>query len=246
MKKILIIGATSAIAKSCGRLWAKERSAFYLVARDPVKLQQAADDLSALGASQIYTATLDVNNLAAQKLVLDECFAKLEAVEVALIAHGTLPNQRTCQACAEAAVKEFTTNAVSTIALLTELGNKLEKQHFGTIAVITSVAGDRGRPSNYLYGSAKAAVTTFCEGLRARLFKSGVHLLDIKPGFVDTPMTRELSLPKLLLATPDKIALYINKSIIKKRDVVYTPWYWFWIMLIIKSLPSFIFKKLNM
>jgi decaprenylphospho-beta-D-erythro-pentofuranosid-2-ulose 2-reductase len=243
MKKILIIGATSAMARACARLWAKEGVTFFLVARDATKLQQTADDLSVLGASAVYTKTLDVNDLSAHKEMLDECFAKLEAVEVALIAHGTLPDQQVCQSKIDVALKEFSTNGTSTIALLSELGNRFENQHFGTIAVITSVAGDRGRPSNYLYGSAKAAVSAFCEGLRARLFKSGVHLVDIKPGFVDTPMTQGLSLPKLLLATPETIARYIDKSIKKKKDVVYAPWFWFWIMFLIKRVPQFVFKR---
>lgn len=245
MKKILIIGATSAMARAYARIEANKKATFFLVARDPVKLQQTADDLIARGASAVHTAILDATDIASHKAVIDDCFDKLSAVEVVLIAHGTLPDQNECQANVDTALTEFANNSTSTIALLTELGTRFEQQHFGTIAVITSVAGDRGRPSNYLYGSAKAAVTTFCEGLRARLFKAGVHLVDIKPGFVDTPMTQGLNLPKALLATPETIAIYIDKAISKKKDVVYAPWFWFWILLIIKNIPNFIFKKLN-
>lgn len=246
MKKILIVGATSAMARAYARIWADKKAAFFLVARDPVKLQQTADDLLARGASAVHTAILDATDIASHKTVVDDCFNKLSAVEVALIAHGTLPDQIACQTSVDTALTEFANNGTSTIALLIELGNRFEQQHFGTIAVITSVAGDRGRPSNYLYGSAKAAVTTFCEGLRARLYKSGVHLVDIKPGFVDTPMTQGLNLPKALLATPETIATYIDKAISKKKDVVYAPWFWFWILLIIKSIPGFVFKKTNL
>ncbi len=245
MKKILIVGATSAMARAYARIWADKKAAFFLVARDPVKLQQTADDLLAHGASAVHTAILDVTDIASHKTVVDDCFNKLSAVEVALIAHGTLPDQTACQTSVDTALTEFANNGTSTIALLTELGNRFEQQHFGTIAVITSVAGDRGRPSNYLYGSAKAAVSTFCEGLRARLYKSGVHLVDIRPGFVDTPMTQGLNLPKTLLATPETIATYIDRAISNKKNVIYAPWFWFWILLIIKCLPMFIFKKLN-
>jgi len=243
MKKILIIGATSAMARAYARIWADKKATFFLVARDPIKLKQTADDLLTRGASAVHTAILDATDITSHKAVIDDCFNKLTAVEVALIAHGTLPDQAICQTSVDTALAEFANNGTSTIALLTELANRFEQQHFGTIAVITSVAGDRGRPSNYLYGSAKAAVTTFCEGLRARLYKSGVHLVDIKPGFVDTPMTQGLNLPKALLATPETIATYIDKAISKKKDVVYAPWFWFWILLIIRSVPQFIFKK---
>ena len=121
----------------------------------------------------------------------------------------------------------------------------MEKDRSGTIAVISSVAGDRGRPSNYLYGTAKAAVNTFCEGLRARLHHAGVHVTTIKPGFVATPMTQGLNLPKLLVATPERVAKDIVKAIDSRKNTIYTPHFWRWVMLIIKSIPSFLFKKLK-
>jgi short-subunit dehydrogenase len=114
------------------------------------------------------------------------------------------------------------------------------------LAVISSVAGDRGRPSNYLYGTAKAAVSTFCEGLRARLFKVGVSVTTIKPGFVQTPMTKGLNLPPLLIAQPEKVALSIVKAVQNKTNSLYTPIFWALIMLIIKHLPNFIFKRINL
>jgi decaprenylphospho-beta-D-erythro-pentofuranosid-2-ulose 2-reductase len=112
--------------------------------------------------------------------------------------------------------------------------------------VISSVAGDRGRPSNYLYGTAKAAVSTFCEGLRARLFKVGVHVLTIKPGFVATPMTQGLALPGLLLAQPEQVATDILRAIEKQTSVRYTPWFWWGIMQVIKAIPGGIFKRLEL
>ncbi len=130
--------------------------------------------------------------------------------------------------------------------MLTLLAGVFEAQKGGTIAVISSVAGDRGRPSNYVYGAAKAAVTTFCEGLRARLFKSGVQVLTIKPGFVDTPMTAGLPLPGLLVATPDRVAGDIVRAIERGKNSIYTPWFWGGIMLVVRSLPGFVFNRASL
>jgi decaprenylphospho-beta-D-erythro-pentofuranosid-2-ulose 2-reductase len=245
MKQILIIGATSAIATACARRWAMEGATFFLVGRTEEKLGQVADDLSARGAT-VHTHLLDLNNLEQHSAMLDECFAKMGQVDVALIAHGTLPDQKACEQNAQQALQEFTNNGLSVIALLTDLANRMEAQKSGCIAVISSVAGDRGRPSNYLYGAAKSAVTTFCSGLRGRLCKSGVQVLTIKPGFVDTPMTQGLALPRLLLATPEKVAQDIVRAVEKRQDNLYTPWFWRFIMLIIIHIPGPIFKRLGL
>jgi short-subunit dehydrogenase len=246
MKKILIIGATSAIATACARLWSAENASFFLVARDAVKLEQAVADLKVRGSTTIHTHVTDMNQFESHAEMLDACFATLGNVDIALIAHGTLPDHKACEQDVHLALQEFSSNGLSVIALLTLLANRMEAQHSGTIAVISSVAGDRGRPSNYLYGTAKAAVTTFCEGLRARLFKSGVHVLTIKPGFVDTPMTHGLPLPGLLVAKPEQVAKDIRSAIVKRKNVVYTPWFWFGIMTVIKSIPNFLFKRMSL
>ena len=143
------------------------------------------------------------------------------------------------------ALTKFSSNGLSVISLLILLANRMEKQKSGTIAVISSVAGERGRYSNYLYGAAKAAVSTFCEGLRARLFHSGVHVLTIKPGYVNTPMTQGLPLPKLLVATPEKVAKDIVQAVKRKKNTLYTPHFWAVLMFGVKSIPNSIFKKLK-
>jgi decaprenylphospho-beta-D-erythro-pentofuranosid-2-ulose 2-reductase len=245
MQNILIVGATSAIATACARRWIEKGATFFLVGRTEEKLGQVADDLSARGAT-VHSYLLDLNNLEQHSPMLDECFAKMGQLDVALIAHGTLPDQKACEQDAQQALQEFANNGLSVIALLTDLANRMEAQKSGCIAVISSVAGDRGRPSNYLYGAAKSAVTTFCSGLRGRLFKSGVQVLTIKPGFVDTPMTQGLPLPRLLLATPDKVAQDIVRAVEKRRDNLYTPWFWRFIMLIIIHIPGPIFKRLGL
>jgi decaprenylphospho-beta-D-erythro-pentofuranosid-2-ulose 2-reductase len=242
MKNILIVGATSAIAHACAREWAQSR--FFLVARNGERLAQVAADLEARGAAHVARFELDIDDHAAHETMLERCAIELGAPDIVLIAPGTLPDQSACQQDASLAVREFMTNATSLIALLTRIANVLETQRHGSLAVITSVAGDRGRPSNYLYGSAKAALGVFCEGLNARLFKAGVHVLTIKPGFVDTPMTQGLPLPAPLVASADRVARDIVKAIAKRRDVCYAPGFWAAIMMVIRMMPRVVFKRL--
>lgn len=246
MKNIVVIGATSAIAMACMRRWALDKANLYLIARNQEKLNQVKQDLLARGAAAVYSASLDVNDLDQHEQILNQVFETLTKVDVVLIAHGTLPNQSVCEGSAAKTLQEINTNGLSVISLLTILANRMGAQQHGTLAVITSVAGDRGRPSNYVYGSAKALVSTFCEGLRAALFKKNVHVLTIKPGFVDTPMTQGLALPKRLVVKPERIANDITRAIQKQQNVLYTPGFWRWIMNIIRVIPGPIFKRLTL
>lgn len=246
MSTILIIGGTSAIATACARIWAQRHDRFMLVGRNAEKLRQTADDLLARGASEVQTQVLDLDDIDQHAAMLDRAQQVLQRIDIALVAHGSLPDQQACESDPEQALQAFTRNGLNVIALLTRLGNLMEAQGSGSIAVISSVAGDRGRPSNYLYGSAKAAVSVFCSGLRARLCKSDVHLLTIKPGFVDTPMTQGLALPGLLLAQPERVARDIDTALRKRRSTLYTPWFWLPIMTIIKAIPEFVFKRLSL
>ena len=209
-------------------------------------MEQVAADLSARGAAAAAVHRLDIDKLDDHAAMLADCAAQMDSIDIVLVASGTLPDQAVCQNDPAVAVREFHTNALSLIALLTPIANRLEAQRHGTLAVISSVAGDRGRPSNYLYGSAKAALQAFLEGLRARLFKVGVHVVDIKPGFVATPMTAGLPLPGPLVATPEKVAKDIVRGIERKKDVLYTPWFWWGIMLIIRNVPRFVFKRASL
>jgi decaprenylphospho-beta-D-erythro-pentofuranosid-2-ulose 2-reductase len=246
MKKILIIGATSAIAEATARLFAARGDALFLVARNADHLRVVAADLNVRGAMRAETATLDVTDFDALQTVLDTAERQLGGIDVVLIAHGTLSDQAQCQKSVDALRREFDINAVSTMALLTILANRLEAQGQGTLAVISSVAGDRGRQSNYVYGSAKAAVTTFLGGLRQRLAKANVNVLTIKPGFVDSPMTAGIADKGALWARPDRIAAGIVRAIDRGRNIVYLPWFWRWIMLLIRHIPEPVFKKLKL
>lgn len=239
---VLIIGATSAIAQSCARLWARQSARLFLVGRNPDKLASLQADLRVRGAAEVHTALLDVNDFDRHRCVLEEALSTLGTLDIVLIAHGMLTDQRRGEQDIQIALHGFNTNALSVIALLTWLGNEMEVRRHGVIAVISSVAGDRGRQSNYIYGSAKGMLTIFLQGLRNRLFYSGVHVLTIKPGLVKTPMTANFR-QSLMWASPDEVAKDIYIAIRRRKDVLYTPWFWRPVMQIITHMPEFLFKK---
>ena len=246
MRKILIVGATSAIAEATARLFAVRGDALFLVARDTERLRAIKADLDVRGAMRCAIATLDVTDFAAHAAVLDAAERELGGIDTVLIAHGTLSEQPEYEKSIDSLRREFDINALSTMALLTPLANLFEARKAGTLAVISSVAGDRGRQSNYVYGAAKAAVSAFLSGLRQRLAKSNVDVLTIKPGFVATPMTAGLALPSALTVSPARVASDIDAAINSRKSVLYTAWFWCWIMLVIKLIPSSIFKKLRL
>jgi short-subunit dehydrogenase len=244
MTNVLIIGATSAIAQATATRYAAEGARFFLVGRSVSRLEAVADDLRVRGAAMADTYTLDVTAIARHAEMLDAATDTLGTIDAVLIAHGTLGDQQASEAHVEAMLREWETNCTSTIALLTLLANRFERQHHGTIAVITSVAGDRGRQSNYVYGAAKAALNTFLQGLRGRLSKANVHVVTIKPGFVDTPMTAHL--PKgMLFAAPERVGADIYRAMTRGTDVVYTPRFWWFIMATVRAVPERVFKKIS-
>lgn len=245
MKRILIIGATSAIAEHCARIWAANGDAMHLVARNEQHVQVIASDLKVRGASEVTTYCTDLNNMDNHEELLDVADDALEGVDIVLIAHGTLSNQKSCEQSVHETLAEIQTNALSTIGLLTLIANRFEAKKSGTICVISSVAGDRGRASNYVYGSAKAMVTAFTSGLRQRLHKSNVSVVTIKPGFVDTPMTTGFK-KGVLWAKPTTVAVSIVKAIDKKKAEVYVPSFWMGIMKVITMLPNKAFNKMEL
>jgi short-subunit dehydrogenase len=244
MTNIAIDGAYSAIAEATARRMATPDATFFLVGRDKDRLTAMADDLSVRGAKAVHTQTADLVDRESLPGLVENMFETLGEVDTVLLAHGTLPNQESCVMSLEDAYAAFEVNAVSQIGLLTLIANRLEKQRRGTIAAITSVAGDRGRRSNYVYGAAKRTISTFLEGLRHRLAPSGVAVVDIRPGFVDTPMTRDIE-KGALWASPDTVAQGIIKAIKNRKAVAYVPIFWQGIMAIIRSLPNFVFNKIN-
>ncbi len=244
MKKILIIGATSAIAEAVAREYAAVGATLFLAARDRNKLEAIATDLRVRGAAAVEIAGFDAMDSSIPATLVQRAASVLGVVDLALIAHGSLPDQKSCEQSAAQTRVELETNAVSVISLCTHLAVLMETQKRGTLAVISSVAGDRGRASNYVYGAAKAAVSTFLSGLRQRLTPLNVQVLTIKPGFVDTPMTATFKKGPLW-ATPQSVARDIVRAVERRQPVLYTPGFWRWIMLVIGLIPERLFMRLR-
>jgi decaprenylphospho-beta-D-erythro-pentofuranosid-2-ulose 2-reductase len=241
---ILALGATSAIAEATLRLFAARGARFYLVARNADKLNAVAADLRTRGAAGVTTCVMDLDDTGAHPAMLAAAAESLGTIELALLAHGILGDQQQAEAGYPDTEAILGTNFMAPVSLITWLANYFEASHQGTLAVISSVAGDRGRKSNYVYGASKGALNIFLDGVRNRIDRAGVHVLTIKPGFVATPMTAHLP-QNALFAQPSQIAAGIFKAIRSRKDVVYVPAFWAIIMLILRMIPRRIFKKLN-
>ncbi|MEO6829316.1 MAG: SDR family oxidoreductase [Acidobacteriaceae bacterium] len=245
LEKIVVFGATSAMAQAWMRLLAPAGASFFLVARNAAHLEAVAQDLTTRGATAVYVEFADLDDTATHAAMLQRAVAELGGLDCALIAHGTLGDQAAGEAEFSVAAASLQTNFISAASLVTWLANYFAAQFRGTIAVISSVAGDRGRKSNYIYGSAKAGLNAFLDGVRNRVDRDGVQVLTIRPGFVATPMTAHLPQGPLF-ATPEMVARDIQKAIEGRRDVLYTPWFWRWIMAIIRAVPEWKFKRMDL
>lgn len=224
---------------------AEQGAGFYLVARNRDKLTAVANDLKTRGASAVFVHVMDLDDTASHSVMLAEAAEKLGTIDLALIAHGVLGDQEKAEASYAETEAILGTNFLSAVSLITWLANYFESTRQGTLAVISSVAGDRGRKSNYVYGASKGALNIFLEGVRNRIDRSGAHVLTIKPGLVATPMTAHLP-QNALFAHPTAVGRGILKAIEKRKDIAYVPPIWALIMLIIRSIPNSIFKKLNL
>ena len=245
LRSILIIGANSAIAKATARQYAHQQDALYLLARDTEQLALQKADLTLRGASSVGYAAFDAIDFMSHEALVATALKELGHFDIVLVSHGSLPDQDLCESNFEAALEAFNVNALSVISLLNFIIKPMQERREGTIAVVTSVAGDRGRQSNFIYGAAKAMVSTYLQGLRGRLFSHNVNVVDIKPGFVDSPMTAHL--PKgALWAQPEQIAQIIVSAVQKKRSTVYAPSFWRIIMFMVRSVPEIIFKRLKL
>ncbi len=246
MRRVLIVGAASAIAEATARLLAERGDALFLVARRPDALQALAQDLTVRGARQVGVHRMDATDLAAHAAMLDAAERTLGGLDTVLVAYGTLSDQHACERSAELTVRELMNNGVSVAALLTLIAQRLTAGGAGgTIAVISSVAGDRGRQSNYVYGSAKALVSTFLSGLRQRLRPAGISVITIKPGFVDTPMTAAFR-KGALWAKPQQVARGIVRAIDRGTAVTYLPAFWRPVMFLIRAVPERVFVRLKL
>jgi decaprenylphospho-beta-D-erythro-pentofuranosid-2-ulose 2-reductase len=244
-RKILVLGATSGIAEATCRIWATQGASLFLVARNPEKLAAVAADLRTRGATFVDTAVADLDETEKHPQLLAHAVNSLTGMDIAYLAHGILGNQAEAERDFETAAQILHTNLMAPVSLLTWLANYCVQRGMGTLAVISSVAGDRGRKSNYVYGSSKAGLSAFLGGLRNRVDREGVHVLAIKPGPTRTAMTA--GMPKSeKFADVDSVAESIVKAIDNRSDTLYVPFQWQPIMFVIRNIPERIFKKLNL
>jgi decaprenylphospho-beta-D-erythro-pentofuranosid-2-ulose 2-reductase len=245
-KRIVIVGATSLIAEHCARLWAAQAPAeLILVARDADKAQTIAADLRVRSpGSAVRTLQTDFLDPQAIAQLADAAFAG-GPVDIVLIAHGSLPEQQRCESDLQACRAALEVNAVSPALFAEAFAGRMQLAGRGTVAIIGSVAGDRGRKSNYVYGAAKGLVTRYAQGLQHRLARTAVSVVLIKPGPTDTPMTASMKAQGARLAPVEAVAGAIVDGIAKGARVVYAPRKWALIMMIVRHIPDFIFAKLD-
>lgn len=251
MLRIAIYGATSRIAHEAARIWAAQGAAIVLMGRDVQRLEEVARDLRVTGAPErVRVQPWDIDHPLSARTAVDEAAAAWGGLDVALIAHGWLPDQARAQDEPQALIRAIEVNATSVAVLAEAFAGVLQRQRQGTLAVIGSVAGDRGRQSNYIYGAAKGFVERYCQGLRNRLHPAGVRVVLIKPGPTDTPMTRGMSggapAANLKLADPADVASAIVRGVAAGRPVVYAPAKWRLIMTVIKAIPERVFVRLKL
>jgi len=244
-KKILVLGATSGIAEATCRIWAAEGASLFLVARNAEKLAAVAADLKTRGAAYVDIAVADLDDTTQHPSLLAHAINSLTGMDIAYLAHGVLGDQSSAEQDFLVAEQILHTNLTAPISLLTWLANFCVQRHAGTLAVISSVAGDRGRKSNYIYGTSKAGLSAFLGGLRNRVDREGVKVLTIKPGPTKTGMTAGMKGSEKF-ADPNSVAKSIASAIEKGSDTLYVPFQWQPIMFIIRNIPESIFKKLNL
>jgi short-subunit dehydrogenase len=243
---VLILGATSAIARAVAAQFAREKCNVLLAGRNVTELQKTARDLEIRFAVQAAVVPFDAVDFASHPSFFATCLEQAGGeLGGVVLCHGYMADQQLAQKDFAEAQRMIDTNYTSAVSILNLCANHFEEKRQGFVCAISSVAGDRGRQSNYLYGSTKAALDAYLEGMRVRLAKAGVPVLTVKPGFVDTRMTWGLK-GMFLVASPERVARDIHRAIRRKKNVIYTPWFWAGIMAIIRNIPRFIFKKMKM
>jgi short-subunit dehydrogenase len=245
MKKIVILGATSGIAVEVGRLLATQGYELLLVARSPQRLAELHADLVIRGAKAVITHSADLAVIQQQTATFHFIRRTFPDYDTVFLAYGSMHDQKDSETSIDVLLQELQVNFVSATAILTLFAADLEQRRNGCLAVITSVAGDRGRRSNYVYGSAKGALSLFLQGLRSRLHPAGVRVITIKPGPVQTSMTDHLP-NSARFADPQRVARDIVRALERRSpDILYTPKIWRYIMTGVRQIPETIFKRLS-
>ncbi len=248
-EKVVILGATSGIARSLARLMAARGCRLILAGRDLEQIERVAADLRLRYRSEVIVEPLDALDYAAHAPFVERCVQRFAGpIDGVVLCYGFLANQPDAQQDTTVLRRTIDVNFTTAAALLELFAARLvEQKRGGYLAAISSVAGDRGRQSNYAYGAAKAGLSAYLQGLRNRLFHEGVHVLSIKPGFVDTAMTQGRINPKSpLVASPERVARDIDRALRRRRNEIYTPWFWRIIMAVIRIIPESLFKRLRL
>ena len=243
MNYVLIIGAKSDIAKATAREYAKNGYDLYLAARNSSELEAFANDITVRIQRTVKLVELDILDYKSHQTLYDNLEEKPLGVISAI---GYLGEQEKAQSDFTEAQQIMATNYTGVVSLFNIIANDFEDRRSGFMVGISSVAGDRGRKNNYVYGSAKAALTAYLSGLRNRLYDAQVHVMTVKPGFVATKMTEGMDLPEKLTAQPEEVAEDIYKAQQKNKNVLYTKWMWRWVMMMIKMIPEWKFKGMSL
>ena len=245
-ESVVILGATSVMAKAIAREFAARGLNVIVGARDTEENEMLAQDLRVRYEIDAHALFFDVTECASHDDFLDACTELLgTSMRGVVLCSGTMSDQKKAEQDWALSAATLETNFSGPVSILNRFAEYFETQGSGFICAIASVAGDRGRESNYIYGASKGALATYLEGLRNRLFHSDVRVLTVKPGFVDTKMT--WGLPGMfLVASPERVGARVVHAIERKRNVIYVPWFWRYIMLTIRSIPEFIFKRLHL
>ena len=243
MKNVLILGANSDIAQAIAYEFARNKFSITLAARNVKRLEPLQSDLHLRHQVSVDIVEFDALNFKGHAAFYADLGRK---PDIAICVFGYLGEQKKAETTWEESEKIISTNYTGAVSILNVVAQDMEQRKDGCIVGISSVAGDRGRQSNFIYGSAKAAFSTYLAGLRNRLYKNNVHVLTVKPGFVRTRMTAGLPLPKPVTATPAQVARSVFKAVKHRCNVIYTLWMWRYIMLIIRNVPEFVFKRMKM
>ena len=243
MHNVLILGASSDIAQAIAQIFAEKGYGLILAGRNTDQLDIIGKDLNIRHEVPVSVQPFDAMDFASHAAFYENL---KEKPLITVCVFGYLGEQATAQTDWKECEKIIHTNYTGAVSILNIIAEDYAQKQEGCIAGISSVAGERGRQSNYVYGSAKAAFTAYLSGLRNRLYKKGVHVVTVKPGFVNTRMTEGLDLPKPITAQPQQVAKDVYNAVVKKKNVIYSLGIWRLIMLIIRNIPEAVFKRLNM
>jgi short-subunit dehydrogenase len=243
MATVLILGATSDIGRAIAKRFAKEGYDLQLAARKTDRLSPLQSDIKIRFNRECSLHEFDAAKTETHLSFWDNLFPK---PDIAIVVFGFMDEIENTKSDSAVLLNTINVNYTGAVSVLNIISRHYKSSGQGQIVGISSVAGERGRASNYIYGSAKAGFTAYLSGLRNELFSAGVHVTTVLPGFVYTRMTENINLPGLLTASPEEVAASVYRATAKKKNVVYIKWFWRWIMLVIKLIPENIFKKMHL